>query len=991
MPAFVTGAVVAGVFAGTTFTVAAGLTIGFSWGAFGAALVMGAISRAMMPKPKAPGIERAGQLVTVRQPIAPWQVIYGEARVGGVITFLELGDYTRPPEQIGGQPEVEENAVLHLVVTFACHPCEEIVSIYFDEYELQLTPESALFTGGSDDVLIETGRFNQGNVIVEKSLGTEGAGVQPFPRLQAYSAQWLEQHAQTGRCKVHLELVIGADDRDLFPTGIPNISALIKGVRDVRDPRTGATGWTSNAALCRAHYLASADFGIGADFDEELDEDQLVAAANESDEEMVLGQLAVSGTVTADADTDSLPFTGFNLRQPRTGDGLRFSSTGALPGGISAGTTYYAIRTEGGVKLATSLANARAGTAIDITSAGSGTHTATCYSEPRYTVNGAFTVDAAPEDVLVHMEAATAGITPHVGATWHVLVGGYEAPTLELTEEDLAGPVTIQGLVSRRESCNAVRARLMSPADGFQPIDAPLLESATYLEEDNGERVERVLDLTQFVTSSAQAQRLQKIELLRTRQALTVSAPFKLKALRARAGKPIALTIAKYGWTSKPFEVVGFTFEVAKGEGDGAPRLVVGLSLRETAAEVYDWNSSEEQAQDPAPNSNLPDPFTVQPPGAPTVTETQYETRAGGGTKSKAVIAWTGAADPYVALYVLRYKVASADDATYIEMAPRRSLSAELLDLEPERYTFGVKSLNFFGVSSAWSEATVNILGLTAAPADLTGLSIQAAGGLAILRWDLHPDLFVREGGFIEFRHTEVTNPALAVWEESFSIGERVSGNTNQAALPLKPGAYLAKAVAQNGQRSATAAVITTKQASVLNYVDVDLLQEDSTFPGTHDNTVAVDGVLKLAGIALFDAIADVDAVANLDSYGGLESAGTYSFQANLDLGAVDRVRLTSQLEGLVTNLNDKLDERAALIDEWEDFDGNAGAVADAYLEVRETDDDPASSPAWSDWKRLDAAEFNARGFEFRARLLTADDSYNVLIETLRVRVAQLY
>ncbi len=35
---------------------------------------------------------------------------------------------------------------------------------------------------------------------------------------------------------------------------------------------------------------------------------------------------------------------------------------------------------------------------------------------------------------------------------------------------------------------------------------------------------------------------------------------------------------------------------------------------------------------------------------------------------------------------------------------------------------------------------------------------------------------------------------SVAVWEESFSIGERLAGNANQAALPLKPGSYLVKA-----------------------------------------------------------------------------------------------------------------------------------------------------------------------------------------------------
>jgi len=61
-----------------------------------------------------------------------------------------------------------------------------------------------------------------------------------------------------------------------------------------------------------------------------------------------------------------------------SGDGpLYLTTTGVLPGGLSANTNYYAIRVDANtIKFATTRANAIAGTAIDITSAaGGGTHT----------------------------------------------------------------------------------------------------------------------------------------------------------------------------------------------------------------------------------------------------------------------------------------------------------------------------------------------------------------------------------------------------------------------------------------------------------------------------------------------------------------------------------------------------------------------------------------------------------------------------------------
>src|SRR6185369_10950961 len=43
-------------------------------------------------------------------------------------------------------------------------------------------------------------------------------------------------------------------NQDVFPTGIPNVSTVIKG-KQVYDPRTELTAWSDNAALCVRDYL----------------------------------------------------------------------------------------------------------------------------------------------------------------------------------------------------------------------------------------------------------------------------------------------------------------------------------------------------------------------------------------------------------------------------------------------------------------------------------------------------------------------------------------------------------------------------------------------------------------------------------------------------------------------------------------------------------------------------------------------------------------
>lgn len=92
----------------------------------------------------------------------------------------------------------------------------------------------------------------------------------------------------------------------------------------------------------------------------------------------VLTQVTVdtpsAGAFTA-AVTDICTKTAHTMR---TGLKVQVSTTGALPAGLSASTDYFVIYlTANTFSLATTLANAIAGTAIDITDTGTGTHTIT--------------------------------------------------------------------------------------------------------------------------------------------------------------------------------------------------------------------------------------------------------------------------------------------------------------------------------------------------------------------------------------------------------------------------------------------------------------------------------------------------------------------------------------------------------------------------------------------------------------------------------------
>lgn len=113
-----------------------------------------------------------------------------------------------------------------------------------------------------------------------------------------------------------------------------------------------------------------------------------------------------------------------------TGTPMRVAGA-SLPGGLSAGTTVFAIPGAGAlIRVASSLANALAGTAIDLTSAGGAGLTVTAVPHGAGDGVSTFTLPDLRRRALVGAEGAgTATLAAHVGAA-----GGAETHILSVAE-----------------------------------------------------------------------------------------------------------------------------------------------------------------------------------------------------------------------------------------------------------------------------------------------------------------------------------------------------------------------------------------------------------------------------------------------------------------------------------------------------------------------------------------------------------------------------
>ena len=70
-------------------------------------------------------------------------------------------------------------------------------------------------------------------------------------------------------------------------------------------------------------------------------------------------------------------------------------------------------------------------------------------------------------------------------------------------------------------------------------------------------------------------------------------------------------------------------------------------------------------------------------------------------------------------------------------------------------------------------------------------------------------------------------------------------------------------------------------------------------------------------------------------------------------------------------------------MDTWNDFDGTEADAVNSKLYFRSTNDDPSGSPTYGAWQEFVSGTFEARAFQFKAELTSADIAQNILIDEL--------
>ena len=199
-------------------------------GSLFAAFALGAglslVSRALMAKPDV-GAQMGGQSVMTREAASSRKIIYGRARIGGNVVYLESTG--------------SDNKYLYLVIAVAGHEIDAYESVWF----------------GDEKIWDGTNYLNNWGSVTSISF-YKGDQTAADSGLVSASNKWTADHKllDTAYMVVRLE-----HDVDKFSNGLPNISTIIRG-KKVLDPSDNSTAWSQNPALCIYDYLRDTKYGL---------------------------------------------------------------------------------------------------------------------------------------------------------------------------------------------------------------------------------------------------------------------------------------------------------------------------------------------------------------------------------------------------------------------------------------------------------------------------------------------------------------------------------------------------------------------------------------------------------------------------------------------------------------------------------------------------------------------------------------------------------
>ena len=575
-------------------------------------------------------------------------------------------------------------------------------------------------------------------------------------------------------------------------------------------------------------------------------------------------------------------------------------------------------------------------------------------TEKRYEVNGVISSATNIGDNLQSMLTACAGTLFWGQGEWKLKVGYYTPPVKTFTLDDLRGPVTLQTRVSMSEIFNAVQGTFNDAAQDYVTVDYPKITSIPFEVEDGNVKSELDLELP-FTTSSAMAQRIAKMTLFRGREQMIISADFGLSALDVQVGDIVALTVVRYGWSAKVFEVIGWKFY----QDTDSNELKISMNLRETSSAAFDWLAEEEAII--SNNPNLPDPYFVP---AISIALTQVSRLIYEKLTNTIVVNITASAF-FIDRVEVQFKPSADTNWKGVGVgAPGRY---EIIDVGDGNYDVRARAYNQIGVRGDWVYYNLfQVSGVNAPPQDVTGAHGYVSGGTIVLEWTPVPD-----ADLSHYMVRYAIEESGATFANATTAVDKVARPGSSVIIPARPGTYMIRAVDKTGVSSPSYASVVLDDSAFEQFAVPLSLTDSPAFAGSKTNCSVVSGALRITS--------------------GL--SGTYQFSNYINTGAARRVRARTDVTlvrhsttlALFDSIVGLFDSQPGLFD---NFTGNSDlSDIDVVMFIRSTNTDPTASPTWSPWTIYKGGDFFGWAFQFKIDLVSQTAGATPSITALTARV----
>lgn len=396
---------------------------------------------------------------------------------------------------------------------------------------------------------------------------------------------------------------------------------------------------------------------------------------------------------------------------------------------------------------------------------------------------------------------------------------------------------------------------------------------------------------------------------------------------------PGAYTVYAFGppdKMSKKWRVVGI-----KPAGD----LRQEFSLAEYNETIY--NSDYDEPVLPTPTNSSTD--------LPRLTPTLHERmiRDTAGVRTMLDITWSSVTHPLARYVAVAYRRTGQDWQQIPQLdLSRTSCSVQVID--GQQYEVAARVLDWFGNGiplTACVTATTTIIGKTARPADVTGLTATTTtSGALRLDWLPVADL--------DIDYYEVAVSVSSRWSNSISVTKAYSSSiTLPAAIS---GTYMVKAVDTSGLKSVNAASVVVAMPTD-SYHTQQTLTESTSWAGLKTGCNVVAGKLELDVVGQWD---------------GSQAVGYYYASQIIDLGSVQPARCLCSLDFLGIDTQNTWDD-VVDVDAVPDVDliGTIGNAEGCELQPQIALSQDGSS--WGAWQPFTIGDYPARAFKFRLKLIS--------------------